>query len=541
MTAQQLKNSILQMAVQGKLVPQDPNDEPASVLLERIRAEKERLIKEKKIKREKNPSVIFKGADNTPYEKIGDEVRSLADLVPFEIPSSWEWCRVGDLFSNMSGLAYKKDALAIKADKMIRVLRGGNIGEEQFLFKGDDVFISSELVKPELYLRKNYMITPAVSSLDHIGKIALIDKDYSDTVVGGFVLMLIPHFNDDVVSEYLLYAFAAKHHRDNCRNITHKSGQAFYNLSREQMMNLPVPIPPREEMGRIIAMLKRVLPKVADYAVVDTALQNLNGSFPEALKKSILQEAVQGKLVPQDPSDEPAEALLERIRAEKQRLIKEGKIKKDKHESIIFRRDNSHYEKRGSEEVCIDDEIPFEIPENWVWCRFEAATLYVTDYVANGSFASLRENVKTYKEENYALMVKTQDFSNDFTRGLTYTDQKGFDYLQKSRLYGGELMLSNIGASIGKAFIIPTMNIRMTLAPNAIVVKCLDTVMTEYLRYFILSYYGQKMLSDFTAGTAMPKFSKTQLRSALLPVPPYSEQKRIIEKIKQLDVLVCTL
>lgn len=121
--------------------------------------------------------------------------------MPFEIPSSWEWCRVGDLFSNMSGLAYKKDALAIKADKMIRVLRGGNIGEEQFLFKGDDVFISSELVKPELYLRKNYMITPAVSSLDHIGKIALIDKDYSDTVVGGFVLMLIPHFNDDVVSE----------------------------------------------------------------------------------------------------------------------------------------------------------------------------------------------------------------------------------------------------------------------------------------------------------------------------------------------------
>lgn len=142
----------------------------------------------------------------------------------------------------MSGLAYKKDALSIKADKMVKVLRGGNIGEEQFYFKGDDVFVSSELVKPELYLRKNYMITPAVSSLDHIGKIAFIDKDYSDTVVGGFVLMLIPHFNDDVVSEYLLYAFAAKHHRNNYRNITHKSGQAFYNLSREQMMNLPVKI-----------------------------------------------------------------------------------------------------------------------------------------------------------------------------------------------------------------------------------------------------------------------------------------------------------
>ena len=327
---------------------------------------------------------------NTPYEKIGDEVRSLVDLEPFEIPSSWEWCRVGDLFSNMSGLSYKKDALAIKTDKMVRVLRGGNIGEEQFCFKNDDVFISSELVKPELYLRKNYMITPAVSSLDHIGKIALIDKDYSDTVVGGFVLMLIPHFNDDVVSQYLLYAFAAKHHRDNCRNITHKSGQAFYNLSREQMMNLPVPIPPREEMERITAMLKRVLPKVADYAVVDIELQKLNSSFPEALNKSILQEAVQGKLVPQDPSDEPAEALLERIRAEKQRLIKEGKIKKDKHESVIFRRDNSHYEKLDGVERCIDDELPFEIPENWHWCKI--GTIFTLQAGKNIQAAEIHEN-----------------------------------------------------------------------------------------------------------------------------------------------------
>ena len=312
-------------------------------------------------------------------------------------------------------------------------------------------------------------------------------------------------------------------------------------IAREDVLQSLFPVPPVSEQKRIVQKVSDLSPCLEQYAAADTKLLSLNTAFPEALKKSILQDAVQGKLVPQDPSDEPAEALLERIRAEKQWLIKEGKIKKDKHESIIFRRDNSHYEKRGSEEVCIDDEIPFEIPENWAWCRFETATLYVTDYVANGSFASLRENVKTYKEENYALMVKTQDFSNDFTRGLTYTDQKGFDYLQKSRLYGGELMLSNIGASIGKAFIVPTMNIRMTLAPNAIVVKCLDAIMTEYLRYFILSYYGQKMLSDFTAGTAMPKFSKTQLRSALIPVPPYSEQRRIIEKIKQLDVLVCTL
>ena len=523
MTAQQLKNSILQMAVQGKLVPQDPNDEPASVLLERIRAEKERLIKEKKIKREKNPSVIFKGADNTPYEKIGDEVRSLADLVPFEIPSSWEWCRVGDLFSNMSGLAYKKDALAIKADKMIRVLRGGNIGEEQFLFKGDDVFISSELVKPELYLRKNYMITPAVSSLDHIGKIALIDKDYSDTVVGGFVLMLIPHFNDDVVSEYLLYAFAAKHHRDNCRNITHKSGQAFYNLSREQMMNLPVPIPPREEMGRIIAMLKRVLPKVADYAVVDTALQNLNGSFPETLKKSILQEAVQGKLVPQDPSDEPAEALLERIRAEKQRLIKEGKIKKDKHESVIFRRDNSHYEKRGSEEVCIDDEIPFEIPENWAWARLSSFGVF-----SSGKTPSMSN--PQFWNGNIPWVT-----SKDMKRPVITDSEMHISELAASsmQLYpAGTLLLVARSGILKRLLPLCKLGIDSTINQDIKAFSLYDIELSEWLFYGIKAFEPYILKELVKSVTTVESLKFDEFSAMLIPVPPLSEQRRIIAAIK---------
>ena len=533
MTAQQLKNSILLMAVQGKLVPQDPNDEPASVLLERIHAEKERLIKEKKIKREKNPSVIFKGADNTPYEKIGDEVRSLADLAPFEIPSSWEWCRVGDLFSNMSGLAYKKDALAIKADKMVRVLRGGNIGEEQFYFKGDDVFISSELVKPELYLRKNYMITPAVSSLDHIGKIALIDKDYSDTVVGGFVLMLIPHFNDDVVSEYLLYAFAAKHHRDNCRNITHKSGQAFYNLSREQMMDLPVPIPPREEMGRIIAMLKRVLPRVADYAVVDTALQNLNGSFPEALKKSILQEAVQGKLVLQDPSDESAEALLERIRAEKQRLIKEGKIKKDKHESVIFRRDNSHYEKRGSKEENINDIIPFELPDSWEWIRL-SAILTSTDA---GKSPQCENRPRTIGEWGVIKTTAIQDgyFLAEENKVLPLD----FNLQESMVVHHGDLLITRAGPRnrTGVICVVDGEPENLILSDK--------TVRLSYLRNFVNPHYVMTALSspamqyfvvDAMTGMASSQvnISQEKMKTFLLPLPPLNEQQRIVDEVSKI-------
>ena len=452
----------------------------------------------------------------------------MADEVPFDIPDSWEWVRLG----NISSYAETKQKVnATSADPSIwgldlediekggRLLEHKTVGERRAV--GDKtVFAKGDILYSKL---RPYLSKILVAPDDGICTPEIVPF----RVYGGI--------DPNYIVNYLKSPYV-----DNLINsITY--GVKMPRVGTETMTSLLVPMPPLEEQRRIVEKIDGVASAIFAYDVAYQKTETLNSAFPEALKKSILQEAVQGKLVPQDPSDEPAEALLERIRAEKQRLIKEGKIKKDKHEFVIFRRDNSHYEKRGSEEVCIDDEIPFEIPENWAWCRFETATLYVTDYVANGSFASLRENVKTYKEENYALMVKTQDFSNDFTRGLTYTDQKGFDYLQKSRLYGGELMLSNIGASIGKAFIVPTMNIRMTLAPNAIVVKCLDAIMTEYLRYFILSYYGQKMLSDFTAGTAMPKFSKTQLRSALIPVPPYSEQRRIIEKIKQLDVLVCTL
>ena len=433
----------------------------------------------------------------------------------------------------MSGLAYKKDALAIKADKMVRVLRGGNIGEEQFYFKGDDVFISSELVKPELYLRKNYMITPAVSSLDHIGKIALIDKDYSDTVVGGFVLMLIPHFNDDVVSEYLLYAFAAKHHRDNCRNITHKSGQAFYNLSREQMMDLPVPIPPREEMGRIIAMLKRVLPRVADYAVVDTALQNLNGSFPEALKKSILQEAVQGKLVPQDPSDEPAEALLERIRVEKQRLIKEGKIKKDKHESVIFRRDNSHYEKRGSKEENINDIIPFELPDSWEWIRL-SAILTSTDA---GKSPQCENRPRTIGEWGVIKTTAIQDgyFLAEENKVLPLD----FNLQESMVVHHGDLLITRAGPRnrTGVICVVDGKPENLILSDK--------TVRLSYLRNFVNPHYVMTALSspamqyfvvDAMTGMASSQvnISQEKMKTFLLPLPPLNEQQRIIDEVSKI-------
>ena len=398
---------------------------------------------------------------------------------------------------------------------MIRVLRGGNIGEEQFYIKPDDVFISSDFVKPELLLKKNYMITPAVSSLDHIGKIALVDKDYTDTVVGGFVLMLIPLFEDEVISKYLLYAFAAKHHRDNCRGITHKSGQAFYNLSREKMMNLPVPLPPRNEMKRIVEQLERVLPKVDDYGTVYNTIQMLDTTFPDRLKKSILQWAVQGKLVPQDPNDEPASILLERIREEKKRLIREGKIKKDKHESIIFRRDNSHYEKLDGIERCIDDEIIFEIPDLWTWTRL-------------GSVISLLSGTD-FSPDKY----------NDSAKGIPYiTGASNINgtkiivnrWTEEPRQIArkGDVLLICKGSGYGKTVI---CNVEQAhIARQIMAIQNCSLLNMQFIKIFLDSNFA--FLKSQGQGV-IPGIDRESVLKLLLPLPPLNEQKRIVQCITE--------
>ena len=187
---------------------------------------------------------------------------------------------------------------------------------------------------------------------------------------------------------------------------------------------------------------------------------------------------------------------------------------------------------------CIEDEIPFELPEGWEWTRLDILTTLVTDYVANGSFATLKANVRTYKEKNYALFVRTVDFANNFEKDLSYIDKESYDFLDKSRLYGGELMLSNIGASIGKVFKIPYFDFPMSLAPNSIILKFHYNTTSDFFEYVFRSFVGQDYLQRLTAGTAMPKFNKTELKQMLVPLPTLTEQERIIAKIKELLSIV---
>ena len=424
---------------------------------------------------------------------------------------------------------------------MIRILRGGNIADEKIIFKDDDISIASEYVKSELYLKRNYLITPSVSSLEHIGKIALIDKDYSNVVVGGFVLMLSPHYNNRILSEYFLYALASKYHRDNCRAITHKSGQAFYNISRDKMMNLFIPLPPLAEQERIVTKLEELLPLVERYGDKQNSLDKLKNDFPVLLKKSILQEAVQGRLVPQDPSDEPASVLLERIRAEKQRLIKEGKIKKDKNESIIYRRDNSHYEKRASTEICIDTQLPFNIPDSWEWCYLgniafitKLAGFEYTKYIAPNLTDSGIPLFKGKNVQNGNLVLNFEGyipeqlsdelFRSQITSKCLLTPYVGT--IGNIAIFDGSFK-AHLGSNVGKIELI-----------NPIEGTC---VSEEYVLHYLRSPVGYQQLTKQKKATAQESISINAIRNVLIPIPPFKEQMRIIHKIFDLNKKVQAL
>ncbi|MEE1450947.1 MAG: restriction endonuclease subunit S [Oscillospiraceae bacterium] len=492
MTAQQLKNSILQMAVQGKLVPQDPNDEPASVLLERIRAEKERLIKEKKIKKEKNPSVIFRGANNLPYEKVGkNEPVCIADDVPFEIPKSWEWVRLGSIGDWGSGAT---------PSRTHPEYYGGNI---PWLKTGDlnDGYIKSvpEFITDLALEKTSVRLNPVGSVLiamygATIGKLGILSIPATTNQA---CCACLPY--SDFFNEYLFYFLMSQKQAF----IKRGEGGAQPNISKEKIISTLLPVPPVEEQHRIVKKLKILLPVIEKYANAEIAVDRLNKDFPEALKRSILQWAVQGKLVPQDPSDEPAEALLERIRVEKQRLVKEGKIKKDKHESIIFRRDNSHYEKLDGVECCIDDEIPFDLPESWKWVRL-------------GCLLKIESGKSLTSKEMKPGTIPVYGGNGITGYHNTYLVDKETVVIGRVGYYCGSVYITE-----PKAWV--TDNAFITTYPT----ECIDR---DYLVFTLRSMN----LGQNNNATAQPVVSGKKIYPKLFPLPPLAEQKRIAMKLKEI-------
>ena len=518
MTAQQLKNSILQMAVQGKLVPQDPNEEPASVLLERIRAEKERLIKEKKIKREKNPSVIFKGTDNTPYEKIGDEVRSLADEVPFDIPDSWEWVRLGSIVYNRGQITPSTDFCYIDI---------GSIDNKNQKLNPTDTVIAPDKApsRARKLVDKGDVLYSTVRPYLH--NMCIVDRDFSCIPIAstGFAVLTC---HAELCNKFLFYYMMSPDFDAYANNTDNAKGVAYPAINDDRLYKALIPIPPLGEQFRIVSAIQSVDASIRDYGVKEEALRALNGSFPESLKKSILQEAVQGKLVPQDPSDEPAEALLERIRVEKQRLIKEGKIKKDKHESVIFRRDNSHYEKLDGVERCIDDELPFEIPESWAWVRWGA----IAESIQYGYNAPA-------KQEGRIRMVRISDIHENTVAwsSVPFCDIDDSD-IPTYLLQANDILFARTGGTVGKSFLVSEVPCESIYAGYLIRTRYSSLLCPQYLKYFMESPLYWQQLKSGTTATAQPNCNGQTLAKMLLPLPPANEQLRIVDNLARTFTII---
>ena len=433
----------------------------------------------------------------------------IADEVPFEIPESWEWVHLSDIAISGLGKTLNKsidegtdtpylcsinvywtgiDLSTIKMAKFTQTDR-----EKYLLQKGDLLICEGGDVGRSAiwnYDREMYYQN-ALHRVRFLGKI----NPY-------FFLYLLECYKGlKIIEEY-------------------SKGVTIKHFVQSSLNAMFLPLPPLNEQQRIVDKINEIIPVVAKYDIIYSKVAKLNDTFPETLKRSILQWTVQGKLVPQDPADEPAEALLKRIREEKQQLIKEGKIKKDKHKSVIFRRDNSHYEKLDSMERCIDDELPFEVPEKWVWARLSMVGITQTGNTPSTAHPEYRGNDTPF--------ITPGDLLNGI---ISYENQglskKGTDV---ARICAKESILQVcIGGSIGKAAI-TNRQVAFNQQINAIT-PFLDSA---YTLAVLSSFWFLSEMKSQAGGTATPILNRGLWDRMLIPVPPYSEQKRIAAKIEEL-------
>ena len=508
MNGKQLKNSILQWAIQGKLVQQDPNDEPASVLLEHIREEKAKLVKEKKIKKDKNESIIYRGDDNSYYEKIiaTGEVKCIDEEIPFEIPKGWEWCRLRQITSLLGDGIHGTPEY--DPNGKYYFVNGNNLQDKKIVIKPDTKKVSrEEYLKYKKNLNKHTVLVSINGTLGNIGfyndepimlgKSAcyfnLIVEDLKEYV---YILLQSPFF-----MEYTLKA---------------ATGTTIKNVSLMAMNNLLIPLPPLCEQNRIVDRMTILDTKVKQYQKQETCLRELNNNIYSILKKSILQDAIQGKLVPQIAEEGTAEELLAEIHKEKERLVKEGKLKKSAlTDSIIFKGDdNKYYERVGKSEIDISDEIPFEIPQSWSWCRLSSVITLL-------SGRDLTPDRYNSEENGIPYITGASNFYNGNLLINRWTESPMTvshfnDLLITCKGTIGEMAFNRIG-SIHIA--------RQIMALTGIVGDL------DYIRWFL---YANVLSIERQANSMIPGISRDTLLKTLLPLPPKLEQKRINDKIVRL-------
>ena len=495
MNGKQLKNSILQWAIQGKLVPQDPNDEPASVLLDKIRQEKERLIKEKKIKRDKNASIIYRGEDNSYYEKMlaTGKVKCIDEEIPFEIPNGWEWTRIGNIFNHTSG---KQQSSSNKGGGTPqKFITTSNLYWGHFILDNVKVMnFTDEEIKTCSATKGDLLVCEGGAGY---GRSAIWNEDY-DICLQNHVHRLRPCVSG--ICEYVYYFIYLLKESNNLASV----GTAMPGLSANRLKGLLLPFPPLSEQRRIVAKLAELLPQIEKYNNVQNKLDELNTTIKDCLKKSILQEAIQGKLVPQLAEEGTAQELLEQIKTEKQKLVKEGKLKKSAlNHTIIFRGDdNKYYEQIGKKCVDITEELPFDLPNNWTWCRL-------------GNLISITsgENLTSKQMHNGKIPVYGGN-------GIT-------GYHSKANIFEKTIVIGRVGYYCGSIHLTPC---QAWVTDNAFITQYSKLLNRDFLIYLLTALNLGKCCN----ATAQPVVSGKKIYPLLIALPPFKEQKRIVAQIEKL-------
>ena len=518
MNGKQLKNSILQWAIQGKLVPQDPNDEPASVLLDKIRQEKERLIKEKKIKRDKNASIIYRGEDNSYYEKIlaTGEVKCIDEEIPFEIPATWNWARLSNITSILGDGIHGTPEY--DATGTVYFINGNNLSKGSIEIKADTKKVSEQ--EAEKHKRLLNSTTVLVSINGTLGNVAFYNGE--NVILGKSAC----YFNlmGNIDKQYIKHILETEYFTEYAKNVA--TGSTIKNVPLAGMRNFLIPVPPITEQHRIILGMVRLAHSIDRYNDAQTRLDLLNNVLNEKLKKSVLQEAIQGKLVPQLAEEGTAQELLEQIKAEKEKLVKEGKLKKSAlNDSVIFRGDdNRYYEKIGKKCVDITEQIPFDLPDSWSWARGKSvfmpmeSTKPSSDFVyidvdAVNNRLNIIDKPKKVRIENAPSRATRKLHKNDLLFSMVRP------YLKNIALVDD--IYKDAIASTGFYVITPSLG-----------------YYPMFLYYLMLSNYVVDGLNSFMKGDNSPSINNCHIENYLYPLPPIEEQQRIVEKIVQLMQLL---
>ena len=522
MTGKQLRNSILQWAIQGKLVPQDPNDEPASVLLDRIRAEKARLVKEKKIKRDKNESIIYRGEDNSYYEKLADgTVRCIDSEIPFDIPDNWAWARMGNIGDWGAGATPAKGNPAYYGGSVLW-LRTGELNNSIIL--DTEIKITEKALK-ECSLRQNKIGDVLIAMYGAtIGKVAIAGVELTTNQACCACTPIL------LYNKYLFYFLMA-----NQTEFAKKGeGGAQPNISREKLIVHLIPIPPIREQHRIVSQVESLFPYIEKFAVCQKNLNAINDPLNANIKKAILQEAIQGRLVPQIESEGTAEQLLAEIETEKKRLVKEGKLKKSVlTASRIFRGDDNKYRQNiDGEEVIIDDRLPFEIPATWRWVELEQ----ICEYIQRG------------KSPKYSLIKQIPVVAQKCNQWSGFQIEKAqFIEPESLKSYGserllqdGDLMWNSTGlGTLGRMAIywenLNPYGIAVADSHVTVIRVVKGLISPEYLYMYFSSNTVQSVIEDKADGSTKQKeLATATVKSYPIPLPPYKEQLRIVAQYKAL-------